>query len=194
MRLINLTADDDDLIVTPVPLSSQARASFEQFRKEVDTGHAALDGREGEWWAKAPAHVLRLAGTLAYLDWARRTAGQAIVVDEPNRIEKTFLDAAVRLVRDYFWPHARAALRQVGLSEQHTNARRVLRWLRVNHKTEVSREEVRQYGLGRTLDADGTEKLLAGLVKAGWLRLVTTTTGGRPSRRWLVNPKLSLTN
>ena len=150
VRLINLTADDDDLIVTPVPLSSEARASFEQFRKEVDTGHAALDGREGEWWAKAPTHVLRLAGTLAYMDWARRTAGQAIVVDEPNRIEKTFLDAAVRLVRDYFWPHARAALRQVGLSEQHTNARRVLRWLRVNHKTEGSREEVRQYGLGRT--------------------------------------------
>ena len=40
------------------------------------------------------------------MDWARRTAGQAIVIDEPNRIEKTFLDAAVRLVRDYFWPHA----------------------------------------------------------------------------------------
>ena len=108
-------------------------------------------------------------------------------------VEKTFLDAAVRLVRDYFWPHARAALRQVGLSEQHTNARRVLRWLRVNHKIEVSREEVRQHGLGRTLDADGTEKLLAGLVRAGWLQLVKTATGGRPSRRWLVNPKLSLT-
>jgi hypothetical protein len=194
VRLINLTADDDDLIVTPVPLSSQARESFEQFRKEVDTGHAALDGREGEWWAKAPAHVLRLAGTLAYLDWARRTAGQAIVVDEPNRIEKTFLDAAVHLVRSYFWPHARAALRQIGLSEQHANARRVLRWLRVNRKSQASREEIRQYALGRTLDADGTEKLLASLVKASWLQLVKTPTDGRPSRRWLVNPKLSLTN
>jgi Protein of unknown function (DUF3987)/Primase C terminal 2 (PriCT-2) len=195
VRLINLTADDEgELIATAVKLSSQAREAFEQFRKDVDAGHAALDGREGEWWAKAPAHVLRLAGTLAYMDWARRTAGQAIVVDEPNQIDRTFLDAAVRLVRDYFWPHARAALRQIGLSEQHTNARRVLRWLRANRKSEVSREEVRQNALGKTLDADGTEKLLASLVKAGWLRLVTAKTGGRPSRRWQVNPKISFTD
>jgi hypothetical protein len=194
VRLINLTADDEgELIATAVPLSSQARESFEQFRKNVDAGHAALDGREGEWWAKTPAHVLRLAGTLAYLDWARRTAGQAIVVAEPNRIEKLFLDGAIRLVRDYFWPHARAALRQIGLSEQHANARRALRWLRANHKTEVSREEVRRIALSRNLDADATEKLLARLVKAGWLRLVTIKTAGRPSRRWQVNPKISLT-
>ena len=36
VRLIDLTADDtDELIVTAVPLSSQARESFEHFRKEV---------------------------------------------------------------------------------------------------------------------------------------------------------------
>ena len=119
IRLIDLTADDGgDLIVTAVPLSQEARASFEEFRKEVHAGSAVLDGREAEWWAKTPAHVLRLAGTLAYLDWARRTAGQPIVIAEPHRIEKTFLDGAVRLVRDYFWPHARSALRLIGLSER----------------------------------------------------------------------------
>jgi hypothetical protein len=29
------------------------------------------------------------------------------------------------LGRDYFWPHSRAALRQIGLSERNANARRV---------------------------------------------------------------------
>jgi len=193
VRLINLTADDADggLVVTAVPLSPQAREAFEEFRKEVDKANAALDGREGEWWAKAPGHALRLSGTLAYLDWARRTAGQAIIVAEPNRIEKPFLDAAVRLVRDYFWPHSRAALRQIGLSEQHRNARRVLRWLRMNRKADAGREEVRRFALTRSLDADATENLLGQLERAGWLRLVVTQTGGRPSRRWQVNPKLS---
>jgi uncharacterized protein DUF3987 len=192
VRLINLTADNDgELIVTAVPLAAQARASFEQFRKEVDAGYASLDGREGEWWAKMPPHVLRLAGTLAYLDWARRTAGQAIVVSEPNRIEKPFLDAAIRLVRDYFWPHARAALRQIGLSEHHANARKVLRWLRANHKTEITREDIRRTALARSLDADATETLLAGLVRSGWLKFLgLVATGGRPSRRWQVNPKI----
>jgi Protein of unknown function (DUF3987) len=196
VRLINLTADNDgELIVTAVPLSAQARASFEQFRKEVDAGYASLDGRENEWWAKMPPHVLRLAGTLAYLDWARRTAGQTIVVSEPNRIEKPFLDAAMRLVRDYFWPHARAALRQIGLSEHHANARKVLRWLRANHKTEITREDIRRTALARSLDADATETLLAGLVRSGWLKFLgLVATGGRPSRRWHVNPKIFKTD
>jgi hypothetical protein len=182
IRLIDLTADDgDDLIVTPVPLSPEARASFEEFRKEVDATSTALEGREAEWWAKAPAHVLRLAGTLAYLDWARRTAGQPIVVAEPHKIEKQFLDGAARLVRDYFWPHARSALRLIGLSEHHANARRVLRWLQANSRTEVSREDVRRTALTRSLDADATEELLARLVRAGWLRPTVIQTGGRAS-------------
>ena len=191
LRLINLTADiEGDLIATAVPLSQQARESFEQFRQDVDAGHAALDGREGEWWAKAPTHVLRLAGTLAYLDWARGTAGQPVVVAEPNKVEKPFLDAAIRLVRDYFWLHARAALRQIGLSEHHAGARKVLRWIRANRKTVISREEIRRTALARSLIADATEYLLASLVRSGWLRPTTITTGGRPSRRWRVNPKL----
>jgi hypothetical protein len=185
IRLIDLTADDGgDLIVTVVPLSAEARVSFEDFRKEVDAGSAALDGREAEWWAKAPAHVLRLAGTLAYLDWARRTAGQPIVVAEPHKIEKTFLDGAVRLVRDYFWPHARSSLHLIGLSERHVNARKVLRWVQDQNRTEVSREEIRRTALTRSIDADATEELLARLVRAGWLRPVTTLTGGRSRRRW----------
>jgi hypothetical protein len=49
-------------------------------------------------------------------------------MQEPNKVEKPFIEAAIRLVRDYFWPHSRAALRQIGLSEHHANARRVLRW------------------------------------------------------------------
>jgi hypothetical protein len=195
IRLIDLTADDGgDLIVTAVPLSAEARASFEEFRKEVDFESGALDGREAEWWTKAPTHVLRLAGTLAYLDWARRTAGQPIVVGEPHKIERLHLNAAVRLVRDYFWPHARAALRLIGLSQDHANARRVLRWAQLHNKSEVSREEVRRSALARSLDADATEHLLAALVRAGWFRPSTTLTGGRPSRRWLVNPKLSLSS
>jgi hypothetical protein len=191
IRLIDLTADDGgDLIVTVVPLSAEARATFEDFRKEVDAGSAALDGREAEWWAKGPAHVLRLAGTLAYLDWARRTAGQPIVVAEPHKIEKTFLDGAVRLVRDYFWPHARSSLRLIGLSERHVNARKVLCWVQDQNRAEVSREEIRRTALTRSIDADATEELLARLVRAGWLRPVTTLTGGRSRRRWRVNPKL----
>ena len=51
-------------------LTDQARATFEQLRKQVHSDAKLLDGREREWWAKVPTQVLRLAGTLAYLQWA----------------------------------------------------------------------------------------------------------------------------
>ena len=193
VRLIDLPGEEEGekLIITPVPLSATAREAFEQFRRSVHREKAALEGREREWWAKAPPHALRLAGTVAYLDWARRTAGQPFLLQEPNRIEQQFVEAAIRLVRDYFWPHSRAALRQIGLSERHANARRLLRWIAANSRTaELSREEIRRYALGKTLDADGTQELLDDLVRAGWLRPVTNTTPGRPNRRWVANPKL----
>jgi uncharacterized protein DUF3987 len=190
VRLIDLSAEEgDDLIITPVPLSPEAREQFEEFRRFAFRERAALDGREREWWAKAQTEVLRLAGTLAYLDWARRTAGQPFLTQEPNRIEWQFVDAAVRLVRDYFWPHSRAALRQIGLSERHADARRALRWIRAHSKAEVSLKDIRRNALSHSLDAEQTQELLDALVKAGWLRETTTATAGRSRRRW-VNPKL----
>src|SRR5262249_19516464 len=77
---------------------------------------------------------------------------------------------------------------QIGLSDRHKNARRVLRWVQGQGKDEVSREEVRQYALGRRLDAEATQAVLDGLVKVGWLRLHVWPTKGRPAQRWAVNP------
>ena len=102
-----------------------------------------------------------------------------------------FMVAAIRLWLEFFWPHARAALRQIGRSERHANARRVLRWIKAQGKTEVSREEVRRDALGQSSDAEQTQHLLDGLVKAGWLREITTKTPGRTRRRWQVNPLIN---
>jgi hypothetical protein len=148
-----------------------------------------LEGREREWFAKVPAHVLRLAGTLCFLDWAIKDDGSA----EPERIDAVFMSGAIRLVCDFFWPHSRAALRQIGWSERHVNSRRVLRWIKASGKTEVSLKDVRREALGQSLDADQTGFLLDGLVKAGWLRPSVKPAGpkgGKRIHRWQVNPLL----
>jgi hypothetical protein len=190
-RLVDLPAEDDEgkFVARKVPLSNEARMIFEEFRRFVHSGKNSLDGREREWWAKMPAHTVRLAGTLAYLDWAMRGG------DEPKEIETGFIQAAVRLVGDYFWLHSRAALRQIGLNERHANARRVLKWIKANERRgAVSREELRRDALSQRLDAEQTQGLIDSLVKSGWLREVTTSpagpSGGRPARRWLANPLL----
>jgi hypothetical protein len=98
--------------------------------------------------------VLRLAGTLSYLDWAWK--GDS----EPAEVAANYVTAAVHLWREYFWPRSRAALRQVGLTDRHRDARRALRWIRGNGKTEVSIKEIRSDALGERLDAQQTRWLL----------------------------------
>jgi len=184
-RIINLPAEEDGVFAPrTVDLSADAVTAFEAFRTFLAQAKTELDGREREWVAKGGTHVLRLSGTLAYLDWGMLDGA------EPQSIAGQYVEAAVRLWRDYFWPHSRAALRQIGLTEKHANARRALCWIRKNRKPEVSLLDIRREALGRRLDAEQTRSVLDGLVRAGWLRLVTMKTDGRAVHRWQVNPQL----
>jgi hypothetical protein len=184
-RIVDLPAEEGGLFAPrTVDLSGEAVSAFEVFRAFLARTKTDLDGREREWVAKGGTHVLRLSGVLAYLDWAMLGG------TEPQSIDERHVEAAVRLWRDYFWPHSRAALRQIGLTEKHANARRVLCWIRAHQKAEVSLQDIRQDALGRRIDAEQTRGLLDGLDRAGWLKLITIQTGGRAIHRWQVNPQL----
>jgi len=185
-RLIDLPdGEDRNFAPRSIPLASDALLTFEQFRQFLHDSKGGLDGREREWCAKGASHVLRLAGTLAYLNWA-------IGDDhEPSYISGATIEAAVEIWRDYFWPHSRAALRQIGISERHANARRVLRWARAHGKATLTIKDARREALAQSLDAKQTADLLATLVVAGWLKQEKPVkTGGRPVQRWAVNPIL----
>jgi Protein of unknown function (DUF3987) len=197
--LIRLPAEDADdvFIAQAVPLSQDAVEEFEDYRRHVDKLKRALDGLERQWLVKSESHVLRLAGTLTYLAWAFALGapgsnGMAMITAdlEPKEVGKEFMSAAVRAVKEYFWHHARAALRQIGLTDRHRNMRRALRWISAHEKQEVSREDIRRDALGQSLDAEQVQQLLDSLVKAGWLHADPTKTAGRTRHRWRVNPKL----
>ena len=143
----------------------------------------------GNGGPEGPSQVLRLAGTLCYLDWAMEGG------PEPQAVDARFIEAAVRLWRDYLWPHSCAAVSQIGLTDHHADARQVLRWLKAGNRRQVSREEVRREALTRRLDADQVQTIdRLELVRAGLgCREVTAKaeSPGRPARRWEVNPQLS---
>ncbi len=186
-RLANLQAGDDEAFAPrSVPLTADARQEFAQFAQFAHQERQLLDGRDREYWCKGTGHVLRLSGTLCFLEWA--WSGGA----EPQAIEARHVESAVLLWKGYLWPHGRAALRLVGLSDKHGHARTVLRWLHAGNKATVSREEVRREALAQRLDAGETQALLDMLVRAGWLREapVKVSGPGRPPRRWEVNPRL----
>jgi hypothetical protein len=197
--LIRLPSEDPDgeFIAQSIWLSDAALMKFEEFRQAVDEKKRSLDGHERQWFVKGETTVLRLAGTLAYMTWAiglGQSSGLGAITGslEPKTVDEEVMTAAVRLWCEFFWPHARAALRQIGLDDRHKNARRVLRWLKANHSTEISVKDIRRDALAQSLDAKDTEKLLDGLASAGWLRRKPAEqTGGRPIRRWCVNPVLT---
>ncbi len=198
--LIRLPSEDEEGVFAtqPIWLSPEAVVEFEEFRKWVDRIKRGLDGRERQWFGKGETMVLRLAGVLAYMAWAIALGTSANGLDgingalEPKTVDEKFITDAIRLWRDFFWPHARAAMRQIGLSDRHKNARRVLKWLKANSEVrEISVKDVRRDALAQSLDAEQTERLLGNLVAAGWLKpKATEQTGGRPLHRWSVNPIL----
>jgi hypothetical protein len=113
-RLVDLPAEDEDgnLVPRSIGLSKDAIAEFERFRRLLHVQKHAHEGREREWMAKGPGQVLRLCGTLAYLDWAMKGGL------EPTEVDACFVAAAVGLWRDYFWPHSRAALHWIRAHER----------------------------------------------------------------------------
>jgi Protein of unknown function (DUF3987) len=186
-RLAGLQAGEDEAFAPrSVPLTAEAKHEFTQFAQFAHKERQLLEGRDREYWSKGLGHVLRLSGTLCFLEWAW-TGGA-----EPQAIDARHIMSAVLLWNGYLWPHGRAALRLVGLADKHSNARSVLRWLHTGNKATVSREEVRREALAQRLDAGETQALLDMLVRAGWLRKVAAKVSGpgRPPRRWEVNPRL----
>jgi hypothetical protein len=182
-----------NLVPKEIKLSKEARTEFEGLRKWADQSQEAFDGREREWMAKATAHALRLSGTLCLLDWAASGNAELIedeivlgkIEDEPTEIGAEHMCAAIRLVQSYFWPHARAALRQIGLSDRHVHTRRVLRWIRACRRPEqdISIEDIRQDALGQKLDAEGVAALLAAMERSGWVRKKETKVGSEGAGR-----------
>ncbi len=170
-------------------LTGEALAAFDRFRQEHRAPMPDLAGKAAAWWGKGPSQVLRLAGVLTFLHWAAQPQGTA----EPDQVPARALESAVRLWRDYLWPHAQATFRIAGAGgERESRERQVLRWIRAQRLPEVSREQIRREALQQAVDAAGANRLIAELVEAGWLRLVEPAKGGRGRRRrrWLVHPDL----
>jgi Protein of unknown function (DUF3987) len=188
-KLIRLPDEDASGQFAPriIPLSREARDRFEGYRVWVDGVKRGLDGCEQQWLVKSESQVLRLAGTLTYLSWASlgdelgAGVGRISAGMEPEQVPESCMAAAIRLLREYFWPHARGALRQIGLTDRHRDLRRALRWIRANGRMEVSLKEIRREAFGGALDARQTRDLLDRLVAAAWLRPEKPTPGGA---RW----------
>ena len=187
VRMLRLIEEQARQSAGPLVLSFETSAldRFERFLEGLHREPRHAESLEAAWLAKGPGTVARLAAALELLGWSGGPAS-----GPPGPIGRDAVEAAVALWRDYFRPHAVAAFNRAGPTDLERHARRVLRWLKAGNRTEVSGEEVRCGGLGRTVNAGQTAETLDRLEAAGVVRRVRSATlrKGRPAERWEVNP------
>jgi hypothetical protein len=168
-------------------LDAPAAQAFEAFRARLHEERREADGVEAAWLGKGGGAVACLAGVFTLMSWA---ASDAAAI--PRTVDRGSVERAVTLWWDYYRPHATALFRQSGPSEE-SRAQRVVRWLRIERRTVISRENIRRGALCESVDAREADDVIACLVEAGALRprpRVRTGHAGRPALRWDVNPLL----
>jgi hypothetical protein len=185
-RLVDLPGTIEE--PSALALHEEAADRLQALVPQLRTFMRDTDGVEAAWIGKGAGTIVRLAGLLCLMDWAAGDAKEACTtVEEPH------LARAHALWADYFWPHAQAVFGQAPRTIADRRVRRVGRWLQRMRAETVSREEVRREALGNTVNADTAEDVIERLERHGLLRMLTPQTGrsgGRPRRRWEVNPEL----
>jgi hypothetical protein len=171
-----------------LPLDAEATKVFDGFLSALhrDLGHA--EGLEADWMGKGSGTVARLAGILALLAWSGSDTGAL-----PTHVGASAVQAAIELWRDYFRLHATFVFERGGPDDLLRQARRVVHWLKVNRRSEVSREDVRCHALYRAVNARRADLVIGRLDAGNVLRHVRSQgprEPGRPAQRWQVNPAL----
>jgi hypothetical protein len=84
-----------------VPFASTAIKPFQDFMVRNDLKRREADETIKSMYAKGDGQVIRLAMLLSLLDWAWYEE-----MKEPEQIERTFVDRAIKALETYFQPHA----------------------------------------------------------------------------------------
>lgn len=165
-----------------------AATAFDAFLARLHGKVRHAEGLEAAWLGKGRGMVARLAGLFTLLSWSATNEAEP-----PGAIGREAVEGAVSLWSDYYRPHALAFLQRAMPTDVECRARRVLNWLRVDGRPNVSRRDVRRTALAQTVNAKEADRVLARLVEAGVLRPMGNegpAQRGRPALRWQVNPLL----
>lgn len=147
-------------------------------RPDADLGH--IQG----WASKLDGAIVRIAGLLHLAD------GLSTGWDHP--ISQDTIAGAIQIGR-YLIEHALAAFDEMGGDPALVGARRVLRWVR--QRSEFTKRECHRAHLSTFHEAGDLDPVLLLLEDHGYVReKPTQATGGRPSRRFEVNPYSSRQN
>jgi len=182
-RLVSI--QDDHGKPWELKLSQDAEARFLGWKHEVEMMFRE-DGRlelMKDWGGKLAGLAARVAAICHLVETQSTTPSKDFVSSKS-------INAAINIV-EWAIPHAEAVLGMAaGDDGSVDDAIYVLRWLRQDARTDVSRRDIQNHGRRRfDGESERLDRALNVLVDRGWLRqLETAKRPGRPSERYQVHP------
>ena len=170
-----------------VPFSETARSQLDDFRLQCRELEGQADGMLLSFIGKQPGFSVRLALVLALLEWA--ASGPQ---EQPHEIGANTYARAVRFCQDYAQPMARRAYAEASVSKNQVAASRLLSIIRGKAWSEFASRDVlvlKAKGLSSAQQLDRALNLLESARAVR--RKINESAKGRPSKRYLVNPRAS---
>lgn len=189
-RLISLEmAEGEDGHPQPkfLNFTEEAQEALHVFRQKAQDWEAHLDGVLESFLGKLPGLTIRLSVVLAMLEWAVSSE------KEPREITAYTYQKATLLAEDYFLPMARRAYANASLNEKERAGRRLFELIAEKSWWDFSSREVRRMQRSGLASQEQVDKAITALLRADIIREVenaSTSRGGRPPRRYEVNPAL----
>jgi len=172
-----------------IPFAPRARDALNEFRVDARRWEESEDGLLLSFIGKLPGLAVRLALILAYLDWA---AGER---DEVDEIGTEYFCKAAHFIEAYALPMARRAYADGSLPKETRAATKLAAIIIENRWERFTTSDVlrlNRSGLDTKADLDPA---LDALETGSLIRALNPKSEGRgrgrPSRTFLVNPKLS---
>ncbi|MEO0829666.1 MAG: DUF3987 domain-containing protein [Pseudomonadota bacterium] len=181
LHQLQLADIDGELKPVKVMFSSEAAELFFSFRKQVRKMAGEASGILAGWIGKADGLVARMAGVLAFLDWAASREACP-----PETIDAETVLRAIRLWQDYLEPMARHVLQPRG-SIVDRAADAILKQARIKRLHIVNARQVRrEWGIAGLSRKDVEDAVWAQLEEEGLVRLVKRDGPGRKARDYEV--------
>lgn len=174
-----ILSDENGGVVT---LSREA----DQLRKDYQLCVEQRLGNEWEfmqdWGGKLVGATMRIAALLHL---------SSFPVDKPINAE--VMAAAIRLA-EFYGVHAQAVYQIMGADEEQTNAKYVWKKIVESGNESISKRDLWRLCHGKFKKSDDIDPVLQLLVDMNYIKIEDQDTGGRPSKKIIVNPRAKSAN
>ena len=170
-----------------LPFTEEARVLLDGLRHDARAWEDDAEGLLLSFTGKLPGLAVRIALVLAHLIWA---AGET---EEPWEVTRAHVECAAHFVETYALPMARRAYADASVSRSEKAARKLVQAIRELRWTVFASRDVLRLDRADIATAADLNPALAVLEDADVIKPIGGAPGprgGRPSRRFAVNPAI----